>query len=92
MYVPEVFFSLNILDTDPLRIMERLVMMAVHMAKAVEVDQFEAIVENIHNFFLREASEIKGDALNLLGDLTYNIIFISQLSGSLAWGRVGCES
>lgn len=72
--------------------MEQLIVIAAHVPKVIEVDWLEAIVENFHASFLREISKMEGKALNLLGDLTYNIILISQSLESLACGRVGYES
>lgn len=52
-------------------------MILAYLVKEVEVDRLEVIVKNFYDFFLREASKIEGEALNLLGDLTCSIIFIS---------------
>ncbi len=62
--------------------------MASHMAKTVEVDRLEAIMEDFHNFLLWEACKAEGEALNLLGNLTCYIVFLPHPSrGCLAWGR-----
>lgn len=66
--------------------------MAAHVVKTIEFDWLEAIVEDFHNYFLREASKTEGEALNFLGDLTCNINLISQPPGTVTWRWVECES
>lgn len=62
-------------------------MIAIYIAKAIEVDGFEVIKENFYDFFLEEACNMEGKALHLLEDLTYNFILSSYLlRGYLAWG------
>ena len=51
-------------------------MVASNISEAVEVDRLEAVVEDVYDLVLGEACEAQGEALNLLGDLTCNIILL----------------
>lgn len=44
--------------------------------RALEVDRLEVVVEDLYDLVLGEACKAEGEALNLLGDLTCNIIFL----------------
>lgn len=67
--------------------MEQLVVVTAYVTKAVKIDQLEAVVEDFHDFLLREASKAEDEVLNLLRDLTYYIILIRHLPRNLRWGR-----
>ena len=46
------------------------------MAKVVKVDQLESIIEDFDNFLLEKTCKVGGEALNLLRNLTYDIILL----------------
>lgn len=46
------------------------------MVQAIEVDWLEPIMEDFDNLLLRETCKAKGEALDLLGNLTYDIILL----------------
>ena len=50
----------------------------MYIAEIVEANRLKAVVKDFDNFLLREACKIKGKAMNLLGNLTYNIIIFSS--------------
>lgn len=51
--------------------------MALHIAQIVEVDQFEPIIEDFDNFFLKEICKAEIEALNLRENFIYDIILLS---------------
>ena len=59
-------------------IIERFVVVAMYILEVLEVDWLKVVIKNLNNFLLEEAYKTKNKALDLLKDLTYNIIIFSS--------------
>lgn len=46
------------------------------MIKVVKVNWFEVAIEDFNNLFLKKICKAEIETLNILGNCTYNIIFI----------------
>ena len=55
--------------------MKQLVVVVLYMVKPVKIDWLKLIIEDFDNLLLGKIYKAKGKTLNLLGDLTCDIIF-----------------
>lgn len=50
-------------------------MLALYVAKIVEVDWLELIIKDLDNCFLRETCKTEDETLDFLKNLIYNVVF-----------------
>lgn len=77
-----------IFNANILLVLEELVVIAMYMAKTIEVYWFEVAVKDFYNFLLRGAYKMEDEALDFLRNFTYDIIIFSYFSsGCWGWDR-----